>query len=78
MKRILCVMSEAGGAHRTVSNAIKDALLQFYNPSDFTYEIVDIFTASKFCNYFIRSYPRLTRYAPMTYKNIYHLADNAY
>jgi 1,2-diacylglycerol 3-beta-galactosyltransferase len=77
MKKILCVMSDAGGAHRTVSNAIRDALNRSYSPSEFTYEMVDVFATSKFCNYFIRSYSRLTRFSPITYGNVYRFANHA-
>ena len=76
MKKILCVMSDAGGAHRTVSNAIRDALNRSYSPSEFTYEMVDVFATSKFCNYFIRSYSRLTRFSPITYGNVYRFANH--
>jgi 1,2-diacylglycerol 3-beta-galactosyltransferase len=78
MKKILCVMSDAGGAHRTVSNAIRDALHRSYSPSEFTYEMVDVFATSKFCNYFIRSYSRLTRFSPITYGNVYRFANHAF
>ena len=76
-KRILCVMSDVGGAHRSAAEAIQEALQREYNNDSFTYDIVDLYEeAGGFCNFSIKSYPFFLNYLPKVYNNFFDFADH--
>lgn len=76
-KRILCVMSDVGGAHRSAAEAIEQALKREYDNDSFTFEIVDIYEElGGFCNFSIKSYPLFINYMPWIYNKFFDFTDH--
>ena len=75
-KRILCVMSDVGGAHRSAAEAINEALQREYSEASFTFEIVDIYqVAGGFCNFSVKSYPFFINRLPEVYNNFFDFTN---
>ncbi|MFH1220364.1 MAG: hypothetical protein V1694_07900 [Candidatus Eisenbacteria bacterium] len=71
-KSVLCCLSDSGGAHRTIAEALRENL-----DGDFKFEVVDLYRAtSRFCSSSVGSYPRLLRGFPRFYNFFYDLNDS--
>ncbi len=62
MKRVLFLMSDTGGGHRAVAEAIRDALYRKYGEDKVQATLIDVFRASSFpMNYMPEFYPWIVR-----------------
>ena len=76
-KKILCVMSDVGGAHRAAAEAIQQALQREYGNDSFTFETVDIYEEiGGFCNFSIKSYSFFINYLPGVYNKFFDFTDH--
>lgn len=76
-KKILCVMSDVGGAHRSAAEAMGEALQREYSHDSFSFEIVDLYqVAGGFCNFSVKSYPFLVNHYTGVYNRFFDFADH--
>lgn len=65
-------MSDVGGGHRAAANAVQEALRNTYQPSEYSFKIVDLYrTGSKFCNFSLQYYPFFAKSLPWLYNRFF-------
>lgn len=75
-KRVLVLMSDTGGGHRSAANAIVAALDEIHEPSSFECRVEDVAAHCAFpLTQLGRGYSMALRYAPPVYGALYHATN---
>jgi 1,2-diacylglycerol 3-beta-galactosyltransferase len=75
-KRVLMLISDTGGGHRSAANAIAAALDEIHSPCSFEHRIEDVAAHCSFpLTQLGRGYSMALRYAPPVYGALYHATN---